>query len=42
MKWVKTMVLGGVALAVSNGAWAQDVKGGLRQGRYREGDLMSG
>jgi hypothetical protein len=26
MKWAKTMVLGGVALAVSNGAWAQDVK----------------
>jgi hypothetical protein len=26
MKWVKTMVLGGVALAVAGGAWAQDVK----------------
>lgn len=26
MKWVKTMVLAGVALAVAGGAWAQDVK----------------
>jgi len=26
MKWMKTMVLAGVALAVAGGAWAQDVK----------------
>jgi hypothetical protein len=26
MKWVKTMVLAGVALAVAGGVWAQDVK----------------
>jgi len=26
MKWVKTMVLTGVALVVAGGAWAQDVK----------------
>ncbi len=26
MKWVKTMVLAGAALAVAGGAWAQDVK----------------
>ena len=26
MKWVKTLVLVGVALAVAGGAWAQDVK----------------
>ena len=26
MKWLKTMMLAGVALAVAGGAWAQDVK----------------